>query len=80
MITRAISRAYRVMRERNWDTVYWAVDLHGTVLESTYQVGTFQFINQAAETALQYLSSLPETRIIVWSSMHDADMQGLLIS
>ena len=77
MITRAIERAYQVLRERNWDTVYWAVDLHGTVLKSNYETGQYEFVNQAAKLALQYLCRLPETKLIFWSSLHDHDWRGV---
>ena len=77
MITRAIERAYQVLRERNWDTVYWAIDLHGTVLKANYEQGGYQFINQAAMYALQYLTRVPESKIILWSSMHDNDWRGV---
>ncbi len=73
MITRAISRAYQILHERNWDTVYWAVDLHGTVLKSNYENGGYEFINSAARTALAYISKLPESKIILWSSLHNEE-------
>ena len=28
-IVRAIQTAYETARGRKWDTIYWAVDLHG---------------------------------------------------
>lgn len=69
----AIIRAYRTAHDRNWNTVYWAVDLHGTVLKSNYANDSFEFINDSARTALQLLSKLPETRIIIWSSIFAGD-------
>lgn len=70
-IIRAVERAYKVTKERGWDTVYWAVDLHGTVLESNYEAGGYQFISQDVVDALRHISNLPETRIILWSSVHE---------
>lgn len=78
MITRAIKRAYDVMSERNWDTVYWAVDLHGTVLESNYETGGYQWINPNIPVYLRALNRLPETKIILWSSVHEADKEGVV--
>lgn len=78
MITRAIERAYSILSERKWDTVYWAVDLHGTVLKSNYEQGGYEFINQAARNALRYISKLPETKIILWSSVHDAEWPAIV--
>lgn len=72
-ILTAVQRAYDVMVERKWDTVYWCVDLHGTVLESNYSSKEYSFLGDDVVTALQMISDLPETRIILWSSIHKAD-------
>lgn len=77
-ILRAIKRAYDVMEERNWDTVYWAVDLHGTVITSNYESGTYEYINEEAKLALQAISNLPETKLILWSSMHVFDQFNVI--
>ena len=74
----AIPRAYAVMKERNWDTVYWAVDLHGTVIESNYRTGTYSYISEEAKLALQAISALPETKLILWSSMYGPDQANIM--
>lgn len=76
-ILRAINRAYSVMKERDWDTVYWAVDLHGTVIESNYENGTYTYISDDVKQALQAISALPETKLILWSSMHGTDQANV---
>ena len=73
----AIPRAYAVMRERGWDTVYWAVDLHGTVIKSNYENGTYTYISEEAKEALQAISALPETKLILWSSMYGPDQANI---
>lgn len=73
-IVRAINRAYDVMAERNWDTIYYALDLHGTCLKANYENGGYEFLPGARE-ALQYLSRLEETCLIVWSSLHQAEVR-----
>lgn len=79
MIYKAIHRAYQILKERNWDTVYWAIDLHGVCLESNYENGGYKFVNQQAIDTLKYISSLPESRIILWSSAH-AHEQGAIMN
>lgn len=73
-IQKGISRAYNVAMERDHEMIFWCVDLHGTVLESNYSSDSFTFLN-AKETvpALQAISALPETRIILWSGITDGD-------
>lgn len=65
----AIKRAYKLLEERNWDKVYWCIDLHGVCLKSTYN-DTIEFINEDAVKTLQLISSLDETVIILWSSCY----------
>lgn len=76
-IIRAVERAYKVMRDRNWDTIYWAVDLHGVCLKSNYENGGYEFINEDALKTLRLISSLPESKIILWSSVHDFEKHAI---
>lgn len=78
-IQKGISRAYNVAMERNHEMIFWCVDLHGTVLESNYSSDEFNFINEAVTVpALQAISALPETRIILWSGISDADRDKVI--
>lgn len=70
MLVDAIDRAYKTMRERNWDTIYWAIDLHGVCLKSNYEQGGYQWINDLVLPGLQEIAKRPESRIILWSSAH----------
>lgn len=70
MIQKAIRRAYKLLKERNWDTIYWAIDLHGTCIESNYISGKYEWINEDAKKCLQLIQSLPESQIIIWSSCY----------
>jgi hypothetical protein len=74
MITRAIKRAYNIMRERNWDTIYYCVDIHDTIFKSNYDEHSMEFMPGARE-ALKYISSLPESKIILWSSVSNIDKE-----
>lgn len=78
MIVKAIERAYRVMAERGWDTIYWAVDLHGVCLKSNYEQGGYSWINEDSVRVLKLLSSRPETKIILWSSVFSEEMQPII--
>ena len=69
-IVKSIKRAYSILLERNWDKVYWCIDLHGVCLKSTYNENDNVFYNDSALKTLQLISSLPESVIILWSSCH----------
>lgn len=70
MILKAIRRAYQVLEERKYDTIYWAIDIHGTCLKSNYKNSGYEFINEEARIALGCISSLPESVVILWSGCH----------
>lgn len=73
-LQKGISRAYNVAMERNHEMIFWCIDLHGTVLKSNYNNDNFTFLNEAETVpALQAISALPETRIILWSGISDED-------
>jgi hypothetical protein len=78
MITKSIQRAYDVMAARNWDTIYWAIDLHGVCFASTYSKGNYQFINDDCLVALKLISSKPENRLILWSSCYPEEYQPII--
>ena len=71
MIISAIARAYKIMNERNWDKIYWCIDLHDTVLKANYNNDNFEFVNTDVINALHHISSKPESVIILWSSCHE---------
>lgn len=71
-IVKAINHAYKTAKARNWDTIYWAIDLHGVCLRSTYKSGAHEFYSQEAIDALKLISSFPENKIIIWTSTHTA--------
>lgn len=78
MIEKAIKRAYDVMLERNWNKIYWAIDLHGVVLKSNYENGSYEFINDDARIALQWMSVIDENILILWSSCHEEEQVKIL--
>lgn len=78
-IQRAVSRAYNVAMERNHEMIFWCIDLHGTLLESNYSSDSFSFLNPSETIpALQAIAALPETRIILWSGISDADRERVI--
>ena len=76
-IERAIERAYSVSHQRGWPRVYWALDLHGTCLKSNYSTKAYEWLTPECLPILKALSELPETNFIIWSSLHQADKEGV---
>jgi hypothetical protein len=74
-LTDVIQQAYRKAADRKWDRVYWAIDIHETVLVPSYDSKVLGAHYPHAARALELILSYPESRIILWSSLSPADMQ-----
>jgi len=70
---KSIKQAYQNAVDRKWDTLYVMVDIHGTISESNYRDCESPFYPQAI-IALQYLSSLPEVFLALYSCGYDSDL------
>lgn len=77
-IIRAVHRAYSTAVDRNWDTIYWAIDLHGVCFGSTYERGAYKFINDQVLKGLLAIKAQPENKIILWSSCYQEE-QGDIV-
>lgn len=76
-IIKAIDRAYKTMSERQWETIYWAIDLHGVCIKSNYEQGGYEWINDHCVEALKLISSRKESKIILWSSVYDEEKTAI---
>lgn len=74
-----IKRAFRTMRERGWDKIYWLVDLHDTVFEGDYKQGSVggAFYPKAKEV-LQRLSVREDVVLIIWSCSYGGIIQDTM--
>lgn len=77
MISDSIITAYRDKLSRGWQYIYFMVDIHGTIAESTY-TGVSREYKPKAIKCLSYLSSLPEIKLILWSSCYRPDQEVYL--
>ena len=66
------------MYDRKWDKIYWAIDLHGVCLKSTYETNTYEWINKDVVIGLQAIASKPESVIILWSSCHPREYDAII--
>ena len=78
MISNAIERAYNIAKKRDYDTLYWMIDLHGTCLKSNYISGNYEFINDDVLIGLQAIQDQDSSCIIIWSSCHEAAKAPIL--
>lgn len=78
MITKAINKAFDTARKRGWDRTYWAVDLHDTILRSTYTETHATVFYDGAVEALQLLTARRDIVLIMYTSSHPHDVQKYL--
>ena len=77
-IIKSIERAYSLLQERNWDTIYWAIDLHDTCIKSNYVSGEYEWINEDVVKCLQLISNLPNRVMILYSSTYPEEAFKIL--
>lgn len=74
-----IQNALRQKNERKWDRIYWAIDLHDTVITGTYnRFNTGATIYPYAKEVLDFLYNHPEHRTILWTSSHKDAIKDIL--
>ncbi len=78
MIIKAIQRAYLTAAERNWNSIYWAIDLHGVCFPYSYGRGSYKFLGPHVVRGLQTISSRPESKIILWSACHEDEQPDII--
>jgi len=73
-IEKAIKKAYDKMFERDWDKIYWCIDIHDTLLNSNYDGLATEFAPGSIE-CLKKIQEYDETVLILWSACHDFDKE-----
>ena len=64
----AIRNAFKKAKERNWNTIYVAVDIHDTIVKSNYKAGVIptEFFKYAKE-ALVKMSKRNDIKLILYT-------------
>ena len=68
-IASAVYKQYEVAKSRNWDRMYWAVDLHGTLILPNYEKMKAEDVvyYPAALEVMRLLSIRPDIRLIMYT-------------
>jgi hypothetical protein len=66
MIVKYIKKVFAHSFCKEWYETYWAFDLHGTIIRSTYK-GTEMIYYPYAQKVLQFLSKRPDIKMILWT-------------
>lgn len=69
-IRKAFDAAFVRMKEKNWEKIYVAVDIHDTILRACYDDEETYDYFPLAKDALQAMSVRKDICLILWSSCH----------
>ena len=66
-----------IMKGRKWDRIYIAIDVHGTMMPSTYSNDKYglYILYKNAKEVLQWMSNSANIRLILFTSSH-GDQKG----
>ncbi len=79
MRTSHVLNTFKKMKARNWDTLYWAIDVHDTVIKANYSTSELptEFFPLAKNT-LQRLSKRSDCVLILFTCSHSHDVEQYL--
>ena len=77
---KAIEKAMQKRRDRNYDITYWAIDIHDTIVPSTYSWPNKYDLTKYDKCleSLKLLSSMSDHKIILWSCTAREQAQELI--
>lgn len=76
-ILKPIYRAYDTAKAKKWDMIYWAIDLHGTMVKSTYKSEEEEFYPMVKE-CLKELSKSDKIKLILYTCSYEEHMEKLM--
>ena len=77
MNTFNIEQTFKLKAERNWDTLYVAVDLHGTIIKPTYD-DNIEFYPDAIEV-IKWFNLRSDFKVILWTASYPTEVNKFLI-
>lgn len=78
-IHKVLERELGKMSSRGWDTIYVLVDIHETILKSTWKANVFpETWYRGAEEALRLMSEDRRIKLILWTSSKETDIIAYL--
>lgn len=75
MIKQAIKNALLMKSIRGWDTLYWAIDLHGVVLVPNYDRIVKLEMYPLAEYVLQELTDSKKNKLIMYTASKEVEIE-----
>ena len=70
-----IDATFKAKAERNWDTIYVAVDLHGTLVKPFHDKIE---LYPAAIEVMKFFTRRPDIKLILWTSSHEKEVSDFV--
>jgi hypothetical protein len=67
-LVKSIEEVFKLKKLNNWDKLYFAVDLHNTIIKSGRNIPLYVY--PEAERGLKFLSTIPYITLILFTSTH----------
>ena len=75
-IVNQIKRTFDISFKKEWYETYWAFDIHGTILQPTYDLNDNNNIFYPfAKEALNLISARPDIKTILWTSSYPNEIK-----
>jgi len=71
-----IERTFKLKAERNWKTIYFAIDAHGTLIKPTYNE-VIEFYPDAIEV-VKWLNEKSDIVVILWTASYPTEIAKFL--
>lgn len=75
-IVRQIIKSYQQLesrRDRGWERIYFAIDIHDTIMPSTYSTELSKDYYPFSVETLKLISERDDTKSILWTASHEKD-------
>jgi hypothetical protein len=77
--TQIIQHVHKQKIERKWQKLYWAIDMHDTIITGTYnRFNDGAVIYPYAKETLDYLFNSPDHYTILWTSSYMTSIQDVV--
>lgn len=74
--TNLIKKTYIKKKERGWDTIYWAVDIHDTIIPGNYKAGDIpKDFYPFALICLQLITERTDSKLILFTCSHPHEIE-----
>jgi len=73
----AFENALKNKFTRGWDTIYWCIDVHDTILKGKYESDQDYEFYPGALKALKWISDQPDHRLIIWTCSYASEYDRL---